>query len=147
MPTETILSEEKFALRFQLALQSINIASRNDIRAATPSTIRIIDADKYSFQSVMDCLEGAATSKGNLIELLFHFHEAGDHHNCNSDPDYYWIAEIVSSESWSQEVNERYWSHYWDGNFDNLGRTVSDCYNEFFPVIVLFHRGVLSKRT
>lgn len=128
MTTQTITGDQQF----ELALQVTNIASRHSIQSAVPSAIKITGDYTQTFQSVMACVEGGAANKGNLIELLFHFQQAGDY--CRCDPDDYWIAEIVSSDSWSQQVNERYWSHYWDGDFDSLGSTINACYNEFFPL-------------
>ena len=129
--TQTVLTDAQF----DLALANTNLLSMNAIQQKYPLTVVISDynenGDKW-FKSLNDCIEDAHSNKGNLIGLLFHFEQAGEYNSCN--PDCYWVAKIVASDSWTNKINATYWDKYWDGDFDNLRTTINQYYNEFYPL-------------
>lgn len=132
MTTQTVLTDAQF----DLDLVNANLLSMNKIKSLAPAAFKINrdGSDDEIFKSVNACLEGANENKGCLIELLFHFEQAGEYDSIKCHPDVYWIAEIVAGNSWTDEVNATYWNEHWDGNFDNLGHTINHCYNEFYPL-------------
>lgn len=145
MPTIQMTEEE-----FDLNLLNQNLAARNAIQLKCPPSVKISDfyGDEEEWdKTVNECISAAYTNKGDLIELLFQFSEAGEYDSCKCKPDYYWVAEIVSGSSWTEEIHKHYYEHYYEKSLkfdpileiyempmDHLSETINKCYNHFYPL-------------
>lgn len=136
MPTKQMTEEE-----FDLNLLNQNLAARFAIQQKCPPTIKIIDFDVDSNkweETCETCHKAAVTSKGDLIELMFELKECGEYSN-GIYPDYYWIAELVSSKEWTDDIHKHYFENYhnydlYDLEPNEFGSNVHACYTEFYPI-------------
>ncbi|MFD2118144.1 hypothetical protein ACFSTH_11790 [Paenibacillus yanchengensis] len=110
------------------AIKKINLRNRLAIQSAMQPTVSLQGVSYDNISQLHACLEAAQTSKGDFIELLFEFDQQGEINE--HEPNVPWLAEIVSSQYWSQEVNERFWQA-WDGSFDSMHRTANAVMDEF----------------
>lgn len=120
--------------KFDHALAFKNLAARSAIQLKCLPSIIVTDLFGDEDKRLIECFNDTEANKGNLIELLFHFQQAGTYDDIKCHPDYYWIAEIVASDLWSDEVNQRFWNKHWDGDVDKFKDHVHKCYSEFYPL-------------
>lgn len=114
------------------SIEVINLVNRMAIQAITPPTIRIIGKDSnQKFEQMNACLNAAATSKADLIELLYYFGQEGA-----VEPDYTtnpWLARFIASDAWTDEMHTRFW-YIWDGDLDAFQNTACKVINEFYSL-------------
>lgn len=121
MKTTTIESIEQINLRNRLAIQSV-----------MQPTVTLQGVPYDNIDQLHACLEAAQTSKSDLIELLFEFGQQGDINE--HEPNVPWLAEIIASDYWTNQVHERFWEA-WDGNFDNMYRIANDVLDELYILV------------